>query len=277
MARRNTTNTTTASTKVMLAETVIRNSYEICGKKIASVPVELMELDHTYQRILGKTVKKLMAEWDNNKCDFLIVSYRNNRFYIIDGQHRYSVAKAKGIVCLPCIIFVGLSQQDEALKFAQQQDNVNKLTPYDTFKANIACGDETIEAIKVDLKIKRVCDKYGIQVKKYGKMNLGEKVLRCLAVTRNKHENFEWVMEVVNESNWANCSEAYAERIYLALYTYCYDNRNDLQTAKENIIKVMNKITPEGLETLARYKYSEYKIRAALTLCIRDLVQEVSK
>lgn len=180
-------NNTVATNTTTVATSVLNNAYSICGKRIASVPVELMELDHTYQRVLGKTTKKLMAEWDNDKCDFLVASYRDNRFYIIDGQHRYSVAKAKGIYDLPCIIFTGLTQSDEALKFAQQQDNVNKLTPYDTFKANIACGDTSIREIAIDMKIKYVCDKYNIEVKKFSNGSQG-KILRCLVTARRCHE-----------------------------------------------------------------------------------------
>lgn len=256
------------------ATTVINNAYSICGKRIASVPVELMELDHTYQRVLGKTVRKLMTEWDNNKCDFLVVSYRDNKFYIIDGQHRYSVAKAKEIADLPCIIFTGLTQKDEALMFAKQQDNVNKLTPYDTFKANIACGDESIPEIAIDMKIKRVCDKYGIQVKKYGNNMGNQKVLRCLSNVRKSHENFEWIMDVINASNWANCPQAYKDSIYNVLKTYHNENKDNLNNAELNIINMMNTVTPDELETMAKYEYSEYKLGAALTLCVRDLTRE---
>ena len=95
---RRTNNTTATTNATVLATTVINNSYSICGKRIASIPVALMAIDDSYQRVLGTTIKKLMNSWDNNKCDFLVVSYRDNKFYVIDGQHRYSVAKAKGIV-----------------------------------------------------------------------------------------------------------------------------------------------------------------------------------
>jgi hypothetical protein len=254
-----------------LATTVMENTYSICGKRIASVPVALMELDESYQRVLGKTTKKLMAEWDNDKCDFLIVSYRNNRFYIIDGQHRYSVAKAKGIVSLPCIIFTGLTQQDEALKFAQQQDNVNKLSPYDTFKANIACGDTSIREIAIDMEIKRVCDKHNIIVKKGKSKN--EKILKCLGNVRIFHQNFEWVMDVVNASNWANCPKAYTENLYLALSRYYNESEDDTAIAEQKIINMMNSISPEELIAKAKYEYPEYAIKTALNLCIKDLTK----
>jgi hypothetical protein len=266
-----TTNNTTSNT--VLAATVMNNTYSICGKNIGSVPVETMDLDFSYQRVLGSTVKALMKDWKDEDCDFLEVSYRDNKFYIIDGQHRYTVAKAKGITSLPCIIFTGLTREQEALRFARQQDNVNKLTPYDTFKANVACGDESIPEVAIDMKIKRVCDKYGIQVKKYGNNMGDQKVLRCLANVRKYHEKFEWIMDVINASNWANCPQAYKDSIYNVLKTYHNDNKDNLSKAEQNIIHMMNTITPDELETMAKYEYPEYKLGAALTLCVRDLTR----
>ena len=275
VTRRNATVVTPVVNNVTLAVTVMNNAYSICGKRIASVPVELMELDHEYQRVLGKTVRKLMAEWKDEDCDFLEVSYRDNKFYIIDGQHRYSVAKAKGIEALPCIIFEGLTQSDEALRFAKQQDNVNKLSPYDTFKANIACGDERIPEIAIDMKIKSICDKYGILVKKYGNGMSDQKVLRSLTRARRYHESFEWVMDIINASNWANCSYAYTASIFETLVSYKNNNRDNIGKAEQNIIQMMNSITPNELESMARYEYSEYGISTALTLCVRDLTYKI--
>ena len=269
-------NTTTANATV-LATTVINNSYSICGKRIASVPVALMAIDDSYQRVLGTTIKKLMNGWDNNKCDFLIVSYRDNKFYVIDGQHRYSVAKAKGIDVLPCIIFEGLTQHDEALKFAQQQDNVNKLNPYDTFKANIACGDTNVPQIAIDVNIKCVCDKYNIQVKKYGNHMGDQKVLRCLDLARylvrKDAKSFEWTIDVINASNWANCPLAYSKNIIQTISAFYKENIDNLALAEQTIISMMNSIAPDELETMARYEYPEYKINPALSLCVRDLTQ----
>lgn len=252
-----------------LATTVMENTYQICGKRIASVPVALMTLDTSYQRVLGATTKKLMEEWNNDKCDFLVVSYRDNKFYVIDGQHRYSVAKAKEIPSLPCIIFTDLTQSDEALMFAQQQDNINRLTPYDIFKANIACGDTNIPVIAKDMEIKRVCDKYGIEVR-YTKAK-NEKVLKCLGNVRTHFTYFEWIIDVINASNWANCPKAYTEIIYLPLWSLCNENKEHLDIIEPKIIKLMNSITPEELIIEGKHNFPEHTNRNAVLLAIKQL------
>lgn len=276
----NTTNNTTLTNNMILAQAVINNTYSICGKRIASVPVELMELDHSYQRVLGTTTKRLMEEWDDEKCDFLTVSYRDSKFYIIDGQHRYSVAKAKGIVALPCIIFTGLTQNDEALKFAQQQDNVNKLTPFDTFKANVACGNASIPEVHVDMEIKRICDKYNIEVKKFSNGSKG-KILRCLSRARlivgsSSYDGaacFEWIIDLLNVTNWADVSNTYIREVVCMLKGFWIDNHGNAELEKK-LIKVINSTTPSMMINKAKHDYPNYSIEPAMTLCLRDMIQE---
>lgn len=91
----------------------------------------------------------------------------------------------------------------------------------------------------------------------------------CKTLSRN----FEWVMDVINASNWANCSQAYTNRMFDMLVTYYNENKDNLILAEKTIIDMMNSITPDELETMARYKHPEYNICAALTLCVRDLTQ----
>ena len=276
--RKNNTTTTVAANNTVLATAVIDNAYSICGKRIASVPVELMELDHSYQRVLGKTTKKLMAEWDNEKCDFLIVSYRDNRFYIIDGQHRYSVAKAKGIEFLPCIIFTGLTQSDEALKFARQQDNVNKLTPYDTFKANIACGDTSIYEIIVDMEIKKICDKHKVEIVKINKSKRSPKTLRGLSrarwiVENNGSECLDWIFTVIENSNWNLCSDAYTKEMLIMLRNFYTENKDSLVDKVPALLNLMNSTSPKEMISMAKYEYPEFTMTPALDLCLKELMK----
>ena len=175
---------------------------------------------------------------------------------------------------MPCIIFTGLTQKDEALRFAQQQDNVNKLTPYDVFKANIACGEASIPEIAVDLNIKRICDKYNIEIKKYSFGMKKRRILRCLTFARQIPDAFEWIVDIINKSNWANCPQAYAKHIMETIYAYYNDSIGNLLPAEERLIYMMNTTTPDELEAMARLSYPEYKLNNALSLCVRDLTQE---
>ena len=266
-----------ATENIALAETVMSNTYEICGKRIASVPVSLMEIDYSYQRVTGSTIKKLTSEWDNNKCNFLIASYRNNKFYIIDGQHRMTVAKAKGVSSLPCIIFTGLTVEQEALMFGGQQKNVNKLSTYDTFKANVCCGDETINEIKIDMEVKRICDKYGIDITGAKNIRVGEKALRSLSTARlivkTSPKLFETIINIINSSNWALSSWAYSDKILCALRTVITD-AEDKDKIRLALIQIMNEITATQMISYANRVYPSYPWRAAIALAFKEKISE---
>ena len=280
--KNNATETTmAANSSAVLATTVINNTYSICGKRIASVPTELMELDYSYQRVLGSTVKALMEDWDDNNCDFLEVSYRDNKFYIIDGQHRYTVARAKGITSLPCIIFTGLTREQEALRFARQQDNVNKLTPYDTFKANVACGDMSIPSVKIDMEIKRICDLHNIRVVKSNTPNKCNKILRCLSEARrivsattnyNGVECFEWIINIINATNWACSSDSYKAGVLTALKNHYLNN--DVKETEPTIVKVLNSISPRDFVVNAKFEYPDYTESMAIGLYFDQVIRE---
>lgn len=281
----NVTNNATVNATVnmdeVLSRTVINNAYSMCGKKIASVPVALMEIDDTYQRVLGSTVKKLMENWNDEKCNFLLVSFRDGRFYIIDGQHRYSVAKARGVLELPCIILTGLTQKDEALKFAQQQDNVNKLKPYDTFKANIACGDTNVEPVRIDMEIKRICNKYNVEVQEYS-TKATPYVLRSIStarlIVRKEHgvETFERIMGVINKTNWKESGLSYQDKFILAINAFVINNENFYDRVEGKLIKAMNTYSPDDLLKYATKKYSDcnYTQRAMLALGLQSVVDQ---
>ena len=71
-----------------------------------------------YQRVVNtREVDRLVREWDNRLLEPLIVSYRDGRFYVIDGQHRISaMRKINGgrDVMMRCKVYTGLTYVDEA-------------------------------------------------------------------------------------------------------------------------------------------------------------------
>ena len=162
----NKVNVTINDSKAARAEGIVNTTPELGGRRIAVVSIDLFDVDYSYQRVRTSHVNYLTDNFDINECDPVLVSYRDNKFYIIDGQHRYYAALANGIKNLLCIIRTGLTMEDEARIFVKTNTSRKPLTPFDTFKANIACGNENIPDVKVDMVIKKVCDKHNIRVKK---------------------------------------------------------------------------------------------------------------
>lgn len=117
---------------------VMSNAKNYDGKLIAQIPIELLQLAD-YQRQEGSTVKTIAQNWDNRKCDPLIVSFRDGAFYVVDGQHRMAAAKLIGKRDLTCVIFE-MTYEEEADYFADQMENVRVLTVLQRLRAKAEAG-----------------------------------------------------------------------------------------------------------------------------------------
>lgn len=264
--------------KAEMARSIMDNTYTICNKRIASVPVSLMKLDESYQREIDKdNIQKLVRDWDNDRCDFLLVSFRDDRFYVVDGQHRYTAADYKGISSLPCIILTGLTREQEARIYSRQNENVKKLTIYDVFKANLVNGDTSIPIVKIDMQIDRICKKHGIKVTSANRYTKKERVLRSLSATRkiiwaHGAECLEWIFDTIDKTNWKTCPEVTSKQIQDMLKNFWVENKNNLGYWQEAVERVMNTYTPKQIIGCARSDYANYTMGVALNICFKELV-----
>lgn len=272
--RNNVANTTV--TEAMTVRTIVNNAHSVGNKKVALVPTVLMYTDEYQRDIL--TIKQLIKEWNDDKCQFLLVSERDGRFYVIDGQHRMEAAKAKGIKELPCMILTGLTKEEEARMFATQNRNVHTLRPLSVYKANLVNGDESIPEVHIDMEINRICTKYNVDVKQIGRNQTNPKILRSITRARAIVANhgsgcFEWIINVITSSNWNMCADAYSDIMMSMLRNYYIDNIASSK-ADAAIMEIMNIIAPRELLAMANYEFPEYTKQAALDLCLKKLIAE---
>ena len=253
------------------AQGIVDTTPEMGGRRIAVVALDLFDVDYSYQRVRTSHVNYLHDNFDINECDPLLVSYRNGKFYIIDGQHRYYAALSKGIEKLLCIIRTGLTMEDEARIFVKTNTSRKPLSPFDTFKANIVCGNESIPDVKVDMIIKKVCDKYGVVVKK-SPNGTEPRVLRTVSSARkiikmkDGEQRLDWIFDLISKSNWAECTESYGSDFLNMFATYYSNNINDLENAKQRAIKAMCDVSPSEFYIKALNRYSSYKPNTAISL-----------
>lgn len=71
-----------------------------------------------YQRPVNpREVERLIREWDERLLDPIIVSFRDGKFYVVDGQHRISAMRkmngGSGVM-VNCKVYNGLSYEQEA-------------------------------------------------------------------------------------------------------------------------------------------------------------------
>lgn len=199
------------------------NAMVIAGKKLGLIPITEMFIDTTYQRTVQSHVNKIAKNWDNNKCAILQVSYRPDidKYAIIDGQNRWTAAKKAGVTHLLCQIYEHLTLKDEAKIFAEQNDNVAKISSADKFKSLLVMEDE------ICLQIKTLCDEFGIAIRKtYGdslcktRKNLNgltsaQRIVRSYGI-----ECLRWIFTVIEKSGWDLTARAYTDKHFQVLISF---------------------------------------------------------
>lgn len=114
------------------------------GMKYMPVPLGSLRIDHGYQRALSNVaIQNNGAEgvFDRRAMRPLTVSLRKDGLYwIIDGQHRFNLAKIKKYQSLMCQIHEGLSPAEEAKLFVVL-NNMKTVQAGAKFRADYKAGN----------------------------------------------------------------------------------------------------------------------------------------
>ena len=118
----------------------------------AVIRLDQMFIDGDYQRPLTTFVQRIKARFDPVLFGVLVLSDRGakrktQRYAIVDGQTRWAAAREIGIQTAPCIVFTGLTVEDEAWMFARLQKERRGMLSYHRFRAQLAAGDKKSQAI----------------------------------------------------------------------------------------------------------------------------------
>jgi len=94
-------------------------SPEYCNPgTLRSLPTSKITSGLPYQRVIDeRVVDRLVEEWDERLLEPLVISFRNGRYNLIDGQHRIAAARKKNggrDVMMPCLIYSGMTYEQEA-------------------------------------------------------------------------------------------------------------------------------------------------------------------
>lgn len=89
--------------------------------------------DPSYNRGISRTeVSKILANFDPNLVNPIKVSYRDNKYFVFDGNHTLKalIERANGddSICVDCKVYTGMTKQDEAKMFALQFGESRKVS-----------------------------------------------------------------------------------------------------------------------------------------------------
>ena len=256
-------------------EIIVTNAYTVGGKKFAYIPVSELDIDSSYQRALRSKVRKMITRWDYNLCDVVLVSYRDDKFYVVDGQHRVAAARAKEVPFLPCQILEGLTREDEARRFVEQNTSVSVLSAFDTFKANLLLGDP------VDCSIKEICDKWEINVcsargaKLPGKIGCVDE-MRKIVKSCGK-EMLDNILSTLHEAQWNLITSGHSGRIIYALKCAFDEYINDYPVSeiKSCAVSILKERNYRTFMSAGQAVYPQHSYEIAATKLMMDCVGEM--
>lgn len=99
-----------------------------------------------YQRpVEQKDVDEIIREWNGRELSPVVVSFRDGKFNVLDGQHRIEamrqMAGGKDVI-VPCIIHTGMTYKEEADMYARLDTDKKRLTLRQHTKAVVEAGSD---------------------------------------------------------------------------------------------------------------------------------------
>ena len=99
-----------------------------------------------YQRpVEQKDVDKIIRDWNGREITPVVVSFRDGKFNVVDGQHHIEAMRQKAggrDVIVPCIIHTGMTYEQEAELYARLDSDKKRLTPRQHTKALVEAGTD---------------------------------------------------------------------------------------------------------------------------------------
>lgn len=118
---------------------------EKCSCEFTRLPSTVLETDTSYQRRLDmKRVARIVENFDARLVNPVKVSFRDGHYYVFDGAH--TLAALKEIhkfdnFPVPCMMFHGLTYEDEAYLFALQRGESKEVAMAARLKALMKSND----------------------------------------------------------------------------------------------------------------------------------------
>lgn len=130
--------------------------------ELAWVDKNALSVDDSYQRPSSNAkILNLASEWSWVGCGVIVVSRRDGKMFVVDGQHRVMAAlKRSDITHLPAIIFNHSNVTEEAEGFINLNVNRNSLKTIQKFKALVKAKNPAAIAVS------ELLNKYNITLSK---------------------------------------------------------------------------------------------------------------
>ena len=108
---------------------------------LRDLPSNMITSGLPYQKPLNeREVQQLIEKWDDRLLEPLVVSFRDGRYNLIDGQHRLNALQKMNdgkAVTLACLIFTGMTYEEEAALYFKLDQGKKRLSMAQSIKAQL--------------------------------------------------------------------------------------------------------------------------------------------
>lgn len=198
-----------------------------------------------YQRNFKKSrAEKIAREWDETLANEPKLSFRGGLYHCFDGQHTIAARKIRNggkDLDIRCKVYYGMTYEDEAMKFAHQQDNVARVCAVDTVKSLYEAKDPEV------LNMIAITNSLGIEMnfscgEKDNKINCLDTALRIY----QKHGAAKY-MEIMTliKDTWNGAYPCYNSAIVRGVTEFYikYENKFD----RKNFVRKLSTTHPVAL------------------------------
>lgn len=267
------------------------NNMNACGKKgngkfSCYVPVSLLRVDPSYQRIetrKQKKLKQLANNWNEDKLTPIIIvpHMEEYSFYVIDGYGRLLVSttmldakyKALDAIVLTNVPSDKLKRQKfEAELFMSQGSEVERITPIQIHNARLLTGDQA--AIDLQNMLNKYELTYVSTPGQRDKAIIGSYNTAYDISKRNGIKCLEFIFSIIENAGWKNEANGYSKTIMKSLKDIwsAYTTPELHKKMHEYMSDVLRETDPIHLISKARTKYSERSEKVMVSLYLADML-----
>ena len=175
-------------------------------------PAILLAIDLGYHRdprmyAMHEKQKNLTAEFDLERMDAILVSYRDGILWVVDGARCLFAAIEAGVSLdkLPIKMNTGWTREHEAEVYGEQNKNRILVSPGQQYTANLVAKDRTA------LLVQLICKQFNLTVCPSSARNVA-RPLRAVATAMDIVEGrfgeksgkytFSWMLSIMENVNW---------------------------------------------------------------------------
>lgn len=176
--------------------------------------------DPTYQRVIDyNRVKQIVANFNSDLVNPIKVSKRDGKYYVFDGQHTLAALKARNNnkdIKVECKVYSGLSQQEEARLFAEQNGLARIVQSNAKMKALYTANDtEIVELHDTIVSLGIIFD--------FSKNKAPYKIISCATIYKifkqTSKSEFCDILEIIRDA-WCGEPDSYGKEILEGVHIF---------------------------------------------------------